>query len=100
MLQQLTDDYEFDESKGKLTEHDVGANATGTVSGMLFPLYISYIHSTLHFYFVCVSYFKVAGFHLYLSCVQDEAVFSTGEKKAKWIFVRCGASQSELYSYI
>ena len=49
MLQQLTDDYEFDESKGKLTERDVSANATGTVSGMLFPLYISYIRSTLLF---------------------------------------------------
>ena len=34
---------------------------------------------------------------MYLSCAQDEAVFSAGEKKAKWIFVKCAVPQSEFY---
>ena len=53
MLQQLTDDFEFDESKGKLTEYDVSASATGTVSGLLYPLYISDTHCIILFCFHC-----------------------------------------------
>ena len=36
MQKQLTDDFEFDESKQELKEYDVAASATGTVSDSKF----------------------------------------------------------------
>ena len=36
MQKQLTDDFEFDDSKQELKEYDVAASATGTVSDRKF----------------------------------------------------------------